>query len=89
MRLVNITATNVLDLSFLAHVIHLESPDTRVLISDAHVLFIPAVTNASMAGTLFRSSYPMMLSMSGLRPSPLVHKDQAVIFPHAGFEGFI
>jgi hypothetical protein len=86
-RLVNITATNVLDLLFLAHVIHVESPDTRVLISDAHALFIPAVTNASMAGTLFLSSYPMMLSMSGLRPAPK-KQDEAISFSHAVSEGW-
>jgi hypothetical protein len=72
---------------FLAHVIHVESPDTRVLISDAHALFIPAVTNASMAGTLFLSSYPMMLSMSGLRPAPK-KQDEVISFSHAVSEGW-
>lgn len=86
-RLVNISASNILDLLFLAHMIRVESPDTRVLISDAHALFIPAAANASLEGTLFLSSYPMTLSMSGVRQIPPPAKDQGVVFAHAGHEG--
>ncbi len=58
-RLVNLVATNVLDELFLARVIRQRSPDTRVLVPDADVMFIAATSSSALTGTLFLSTYPI------------------------------
>jgi hypothetical protein len=60
-QIVFILATNTLDALLLARFVRNESPDTRVLIADADILFIPAASQDSLVGTLFLSTYPMFI----------------------------
>ena len=60
-RLVYIVSTNILDTVFLARLIHSESPNTRILVGDPDLLFLPAGVRDSLVGTLFLSTYPMFL----------------------------
>lgn len=58
-RIVYIAATNSLDALFLARLVRQDSPDIRVLIGNADILFVPAASQSSLTGTLFLSTYPM------------------------------
>ena len=59
-RLVYIAATNSLDELFLAQFLRQQIPDVRVVIGgDTDLLFLPAASQRSLAGTLFLSTYPM------------------------------
>ena len=58
-RIVEVSATNVLDLLFLAGVLRRQCPDTRVLIRIADLLFVQAEQTQPLDGTLFLTSYPL------------------------------
>ncbi len=58
-RMVQVSATNVFDLLFLAEVLKQRCPDTRLMVSSPDVLFIQAAQTGKLAGTLALSSYPM------------------------------
>jgi len=58
-RIVEVSATNVLDLLFLAGVLRRQCPDTRLLILNADLLFVQAEQSQPLAGTLFLTSYPL------------------------------
>ncbi|HXJ42776.1 MAG TPA: hypothetical protein VNH18_26075 [Bryobacteraceae bacterium] len=59
-RLVAIAATNVLDAVFLANVIHEGSPDTRIALEDADLLFVRAASEDKLSGLLAFSQYPLV-----------------------------
>jgi hypothetical protein len=58
-RIVQIDATNVLDLLFLARVLKRQCPDTRLLISRPDLLFVEAAQTDALTGTLALSAYPL------------------------------
>ncbi|HTT65141.1 MAG TPA: hypothetical protein VMG35_24995 [Bryobacteraceae bacterium] len=59
-RIVEVSATNVLDLLFLAGVLRQQCPDTRLLIQSADLLFVQAEQTQPLDGTLFLTSYPLL-----------------------------
>ncbi len=58
-RMVEVSATNVLDLLFLAGVLRRQCPDTRLVIRSADMLFVQAEQTQPLDGTLFLTSYPL------------------------------
>ncbi len=60
-QIVFIAASNTLDSLLLARFVRNESPNTKVVIGDADLLFIPAASQDSLNGTLFLSTYPMFI----------------------------
>jgi hypothetical protein len=58
-RLVEITATNVLDLIFMTKLIKRQCPDTRVLLPIEDLLFVEEAKEQSLNGTLALSAYPL------------------------------
>jgi len=81
-RIVEVSATNVLDLLFLAGVLRRQCPDTRLLIQSADLLFVQAEQTQPLNGTLFLASYPLFAE------SKLWQGDTAVpIFPDTLSQG--
>jgi hypothetical protein len=58
-RIVFVSATNVLDELFLAGVLRRQCPDTRVVVENADLLFVQAEQTQPLAGSLFLASYPL------------------------------
>ncbi len=58
-RLLDLAATNVLDLMFLASVLRKQCPDTRLLIAFPDLLFVQEAASAPLTGTLALSTYPL------------------------------
>ena len=58
-RIVFVSATNVLDELFLAGVLRRQCPDTRVVVEHADLLFVQAEQTQPLAGSLFLASYPL------------------------------
>lgn len=58
-RLVSLSATNVFDTIFLAKVIARYSPDTRILINGADLLFVQEAGQGSLTGLMAISPFPM------------------------------
>ena len=83
-ELVYIVATNTLDALFLARVMRKGSPDTRVMIGGADMLFVPAASQESVAGTLFLSPYSLFLQPS---KTPPYDDFQIHTFPTSNFQG--
>jgi hypothetical protein len=68
-RLVNVEATNVLDVLFLARVLKQRCPDTRLMVSSPDVLYTQEAQTEPLTGTLALSSYPMFYaSNQWMRP---------------------
>jgi len=68
-RLVNVDATNVLDVLFLARVLKQRCPDTRLMVSSPDVLYTQEAQTEPLTGTLALSSYPMFYaSNQWMRP---------------------
>jgi hypothetical protein len=90
-QMVFILAGNTLDSLLLAKFVRTESPNTRVLIGDADILFIPAASQESLAGTLFLSTYPMFILgqewLTRDRDGKLGDKEAHLIFPSASHQG--
>jgi hypothetical protein len=59
-QLLQINATNVLDLLFLARLLRGECPNTRLLTANPDLLFIEGARDASLQGMLAVSAYPMI-----------------------------
>ncbi len=64
-RIVQMNATNVLDLLFLARVLRRECPDTRILTVNSDLLFVEAAREAPSPGLLAISTYPLSPTLSG------------------------
>ncbi len=58
-RAVEIIASNSLDVLFLARVLQKKSPDTRIIVPYAHLLFVEAARTAALRNVLALSSYPL------------------------------
>jgi hypothetical protein len=58
-EIVFIAAANTLDTLFLMRAIRRNAPDTRVLVENPEVLFVPAASRDPLAGSVLLSSYPM------------------------------
>lgn len=58
-RIVEISATNVLDTLFLAGALRRQCPDTRLLVQSADLLFVQAEQTQPLDGILFLTSYPL------------------------------
>jgi hypothetical protein len=58
-RVVYVSATNVLDVLFLAGVLRRQCPDTRLVVQNADLLFVQAEQTQPLAGSLFLASYPL------------------------------
>ena len=90
-QMVFILAGNTLDSLLLARFVRTESPNTRVLIGDADMLFVPAASQESLSGTLFLSTYPMFILgqewLTRTADGKLGEKDKHLIFPSASHQG--
>jgi hypothetical protein len=75
-RLVQVSATNVLDSIFLAGLLRRQCPDIRLFIPFPHLLFVQAEDKTPLIGSLFVSNYPMFDG-----PGP---KHQQMIIPDSG-----
>jgi hypothetical protein len=86
-QIVFIGASNTLDSLLLARFVHNESPNTKVVIGDADLLFIPAASEDALAGTLFLSTYPMFILgnewLTRDHDGKLGEKESHLIFPGA------
>lgn len=58
-RIVEASATNVLDLLFVASVLRRQCPNTRLLFLSADLLFVQAEQTQPLDGALFLASYPL------------------------------
>lgn len=76
-RLVKVSATNVLDLLFLTKVLRIQCPDTRVLVTSPDLLFVKASQQqASLIGTLALAAYPLSFAADHwIGESPLTHSN--------------
>jgi len=81
-RIVEISATNVLDLLFLAGVLRQQCPDTRLLIASADLLFVQAGQTQPLDGMLFLTSYPLFAESKLWED-----RRQVLIFPDTRSEG--
>jgi hypothetical protein len=81
-KIVQIGATNVLDLLFLTRTLKRQCPDTRVVISSPDLLFVEAAQTDGLAGTLALSTYPMFMAAN----SWMNQRDKPAIFPDAHAE---
>jgi hypothetical protein len=61
-QIVFIAAANSLDTLFLMRAIRRNAPDTRILIENPEILFIPAAARDPLGGTVLLSTYPMFAS---------------------------
>src|SRR5262249_45713498 len=68
-----------------------ESPDTRILIGDADILFLPAASQDSLVGTLFLSTYPMFILgqewLTRDSDGSLGENGRHLVFPGASLQG--
>ncbi len=76
-RIVQINATNVLDLLFLTRVLKRQCPDTRLLIAYPDLLFVRAAQTEALSGTLALSHYPFcrFQRLDGKPGSPVTFSD--------------
>lgn len=84
-RLVEVNATNVLDMLFLANVLRRQCPDTRLLVTFPDVLLVEAAQTEPLAGTLVLTSYPSFFASNAWMGGR--QKIQPVTFPDANSEG--
>jgi hypothetical protein len=82
-RLVDIAATNSLDILFLCRVLKSQCPDARILIQNAEILFIPDARQDPLRGTLFLSTYPMFAQGEDWLQS----NDTVRLFPGPVYQG--
>jgi hypothetical protein len=66
-RLVELSATNVLDTLFLAKLLRRQCPDTRILLASPDILFVEEAKTESLNGTLALSTYPLFYHTGGQR----------------------
>jgi len=85
-RMVEVSATNVLDLLFLAGVLRRQCPDTRLLIQFADLLFVQGEQTQPLDGTLFLTSYPLFAE-SKLWEERRDGRKEIAIFPDTLSEG--
>lgn len=85
-RMVAVSATNVLDLLFLAGVLRHQCPNTRLLLQSADLLFIQAQQTQPLVGTLFLTSYPLFTETKLWQERRRGRKEVA-IFPDTLSEG--
>ncbi len=83
-RVVEIAATNVLDVLFLARVLRRDCPNTRLLIPYADLLFVEAAQAGSLTGVLALSTYPMFAARNDWLPE---QKDMPLFAPDSNSEG--
>ncbi|HJZ96534.1 MAG TPA: hypothetical protein VKE70_08500, partial [Candidatus Solibacter sp.] len=81
-KIVQIGATNVLDLLFLTRTLKRQCPDTRVVISSPDLLFVEAAQTEGLAGTLALSTYPMFMAAN----TWMNQRDRPLVFPDAHAE---
>ncbi len=81
-RILEVSATNVLDLLFLAGVLRRQCPDTRLLIDSADLLFVQAEQTQPVDGALFLSSYPLFTESKLWE-----ERREILVFPDARSEG--
>jgi hypothetical protein len=76
-QIVEVAATNVLDMVFLAQILRRQCPDTRVVISNADLLYAEAARTQALTGMLALSTYPLFDANNKWRgkESPLIHSD--------------
>jgi len=81
-RIVRVTATNVLDAMFVASALRRQCPDTRLVIQSADLLYVQAEQTQPLNGTLFLTSYPLFAES---RVSE--HEKDMTVFPDTLSEG--
>lgn len=79
-RIVQISASNVFDILFLARVLKRQCPDTRLLVSNADLLFAEAAQTDRLTGILAMSTYPLFFASNqwvdgSQRLLPAIHPD--------------
>ncbi len=84
-ELVEVTATNVLDMLFLADILKRQCPDTRLLLNNPDVLLIQAAQNEPLNGALILTSYPGFFAANEWMGT--AQKLSPVTFPDANSEG--
>ena len=77
LRIVQITASNVLDTLFLTRVLARQCPDTRVLVQSPELLYVQAAENDPLTGMLALSTYPLFPEAAEWmgRKTSLIHPD--------------
>jgi hypothetical protein len=83
-RLVQVKATNVLDMLFLANILKRQCPDTRLLLNYPDVLLVQAAQNEPLTGTLVLASYPAFFASNAWMGGG--QKQKPVTFPDANSE---
>ena len=81
-RIVSVSATNVLDSLFLAGVLRRQCPNTRLLIQNADLLFVQAEQTQPLDGALFLTSYPLFAESN-----PWEDRNDMIVFPDTLSEG--
>jgi len=81
-RIVSVSATNVLDSLFLAGVLRRQCPNTRLLIQSADLLFVQAEQTQPLDGALFLTSYPLFAESN-----PWEDRNDMIVFPDTLSEG--
>ena len=80
-RAVEIIATNVLDVMFLTRVLQQKSPDTRIILPNANLLFVEAARTDALRNVLALSSYPVMAERRWLLDPAADRRDPLLIHP--------
>jgi len=91
-QLVQINATNVLDLLFLARLLRHECPDARLMTANADLLFVEAARDDPLQGMLAISTYPMFthsVVVTDNTGAGLMRRDEEVIQTDANSEGVL
>jgi hypothetical protein len=83
-RLVQVNATNVLDMLFLANILKRQCPDTRLLLNYPDVLLVQAALNEPLTGTLVLASYPAFFASNQWMGGG--QTNEPVTFPDANSE---
>ena len=81
-RIVDISASNVLDTLFLAGALRRQCPDTRLLVQSADLLFVQAEQAQPLDGMLFLADYPLFAESK-----VWADKVETAVFPDTFSEG--
>ncbi len=84
-ELVQVSATNVLDVLFLAGILRRQCPDTRLLLSNPDVLLVQAAQTQPLNGTLILTSYPNFFASNDWMGA--AQDMSPLTFPSANAEG--
>lgn len=84
-RIVQILATNVLDMLFVSRVVKQRCPDTRILLAYPDLLFVEAAQTDSLTGVLALSPFPLFMEANEW--SGPERRELPFSFPNSNAEG--